>query len=80
MKSNEVLKILKISRVTLWKYVKSGKIRVTKESNGYYKYNNEDVYKIAGIEDNRLNVIYARVSTNKQKQDLQNQIDNNIAY
>ncbi|EDO6930966.1 helix-turn-helix domain-containing protein, partial [Campylobacter coli] len=31
MKSNEVLKILKISRVTLWKYVKSGKIRVTKE-------------------------------------------------
>ena len=80
MKSNEVLKILKISRVTLWKYVKSGKIRVTKEPNGYYKYNDEDVYKIAGIEDNRLNVIYARVSTNKQKQDLQNQIDNNIAY
>ncbi|EOA7284424.1 recombinase family protein [Campylobacter jejuni] len=24
--------------------------------------------------------MYARVSTNKQKQDLQNQIDNNIAY
>lgn len=80
MKSNEVLKILKISRVTLCKYVKSGKIRVEKEPNGYYKYCDEDVYKIAGIEDNRLNVIYARVSTNKQKQDLANQIDNNIAY
>lgn len=25
MKSNEVLKLLKISRVTLWKYVKNGK-------------------------------------------------------
>ena len=74
MKSNEVLKILKISRVTLWKYVKIGKIRVTKRPNGYYKYNNEDVYKIAGIEDNRLNVIYARVSTNKQKQDLQTKL------
>ncbi len=35
MKSNEVLKILKISRVTLWKYVKNGKIRVEKEPNGY---------------------------------------------
>lgn len=80
MKSNEVLKILKISRVTLCKYVKSGKIRVEKEPNGYYKYCDEDVYKIAGIEDNRLNVIYARVSTNKQKQDLANQIDNSIAY
>ncbi|GMB92278.1 IS607 family transposase [Helicobacter ailurogastricus] len=80
MKSNEVLKILKISRVTLWKYVKSGKIRVKQEPNGYYKYNDSDVYKIAGIEDGRLNVIYARVSTKKQKQDLQNQIENCISF
>lgn len=81
MKSNEVLKLLKISRVTLCKYVKNGKIRVEKEPNGYYKYNDEDVYKILGKGDNgRLNVIYARVSTAKQKQDLENQIANNIAY
>ncbi|WP_176485390.1 recombinase family protein, partial [Helicobacter suis] len=80
MKSSEVLKILKISRVTLWKYVKSGKIRVKTEPNGYYKYNDNDVYALAGIEDQRLNVIYARVSTNKQKQDLQNQMDNNLAF
>jgi len=32
------------------------------------------VYKIAGIESNRKNVIYARVSTYKQKNDLDNQI------
>ncbi|MFA4724734.1 helix-turn-helix domain-containing protein, partial [Helicobacter pylori] len=44
MKSKEVLKILKISRVTLWKYVKSGKIRVKQEPNGYYIYNDSDVY------------------------------------
>lgn len=81
MKSNEVLKLLKISRVTLCKYVKNGKIRVEKEPNGYYKYNDEDVYKILGKgDDGRLNVIYARVSTAKQKQDLENQIANNIAY
>ncbi|GAA7793827.1 hypothetical protein HpBT0238_08120 [Helicobacter pylori] len=67
MKSSKVLKILKISRVTLWKYVKSGKIRVEQEPNGYYKYNDEDVYKIAGIKDGRWNAIYARVSVKKQK-------------
>ncbi|NHB29829.1 IS607 family transposase [Helicobacter pylori] len=80
MKSKEVLKILKISRVTLWKYVKSGKIRVKQEPNGYYIYNDSDVYFLAGIEDGRLNVVYARVSTQKQKQDLQNQIENCISF
>ncbi|WP_134792540.1 IS607 family transposase [Helicobacter pylori] len=80
MKSKEVLKILKISRVTLWKYVKSGKIRVKQEPNGYYIYNDSDVYSLAGIEDGRLNVVYARVSTQKQKQDLQNQIENCISF
>ncbi|MFP6035303.1 IS607 family transposase [Helicobacter pylori] len=80
MKSKEVLKILKISRVTLWKYVKSGKIRVKQEPNSYYIYNDSDVYSLAGIEDGRLNVVYARVSTQKQKQDLQNQIENCISF
>ncbi|GAA9463739.1 IS607 family transposase [Helicobacter pylori] len=80
MKSSKVLKILKISRVTLWKYVKSGKIRVEQEPNGYYKYNDEDVYKIAGIKDGRWNAIYARVSVKKQKQDLRNQIENCISF
>ncbi|MFB1345120.1 IS607 family transposase [Helicobacter pylori] len=80
MKSKEVLKILKISRVTLWKYVKNGKIRVKQEPNGYYIYNDSDVYSLAGIEDGRLNVVYARVSTQKQKQDLQNQIENCISF
>ncbi|MFP6069352.1 IS607 family transposase [Helicobacter pylori] len=80
MKSKEVLKNLKISRVTLWKYVKSGKIRVKQEPNGYYIYNDSDVYSLAGIEDGRLNVVYARVSTQKQKQDLQNQIENCISF
>ncbi len=80
MKSKEVLKILKISRVTLWKYVKSGKIRVKQEPNGYYIYNDSDVYSLAGIEEGRLNVVYARVSTQKQKQDLQNQIENCISF
>ena len=36
MKSKEVLKLLGISRVTLWSYVKNGTIKATKLPNGYY--------------------------------------------
>ncbi|MFK0432925.1 IS607 family transposase, partial [Campylobacter jejuni] len=80
LKAKEVLKLLKISRVTLYKYVKSGKIRVTQMPNSLYLYNREDVYRLANIKDEKLNVIYARVSTHKQKQDLKNQIENTIAF
>ncbi|HEB9277880.1 TPA: IS607 family transposase [Campylobacter jejuni] len=80
MKAKEVLKLLKISRVTLYKYVKSGKIRVMQMPNSSYLYNREDVYRLANIKDEKLNVIYARVSTHKQKQDLKNQIENTIAF
>lgn len=80
MTSKEVLSTLKISRVTLCKYVKEGKIRTKTQPNGYYIYNDDDVYHLAGLENKRFNVIYARVSTPKQKQDLQNQIDNSISF
>jgi predicted site-specific integrase-resolvase len=73
MKSKEVLNFLKISRVTLTKYVKNGTIKVTKLDNGYYDYDNESVFKFAK-KDIRYNYIYARVSTYKQKSDLENQI------
>ena len=76
LKSKDVLKILKISRVTLSKYVKEKKIRVKKLPNGYYDYNEDDVYGFIGEEYKRKNVIYARVSTNKQRNDLENQINN----
>jgi len=46
MKAKEVLELLKISRPTLTKYVKEGKIRVTIMPNGFYDYNEEDIYKI----------------------------------
>ena len=38
-------------------------------------YNDDDVYAIAGISPIRDIVIYARVSTSKQKKDLENQIE-----
>ncbi len=80
MKSNEVLSMLGISRVTLCRYVKLGKIRVVELPNGYYSYNKEDVYKLKGLDVKRKKVIYARVSTSKQKKDLENQIETITAY
>lgn len=73
MKAKEVLKILKISRPTLCKYVKIGKIIVKYLPSGLYDYNKESVYKLLDEKLHRYNVLYCRVSTNKQKNDLENQ-------
>lgn len=75
MKSKEVLKILKVTRPTLCRYVRDGKLHVTQLPNGFYDYSDEDVFRLANISTNRSCVIYTRVSTQKQKKDLQNQIE-----
>lgn len=46
MKSSEVLKILGCTRQTLTKYVKEKRIKIKKQNNGYYDYDNEDIYNI----------------------------------
>ena len=80
MKAREVLKILKISRQTLGNYVKRGLIRVTVLKNGRYDYDSESVYSFLNRDVVRKTVIYARVSTSKQKKDLENQIQLLKAY
>lgn len=80
MKSKKVLKLLQITRQTLYNYAKNGKIRVTPLPNGCYEYNDEDIYRILNKEVPRINVIYARVSTTKQKKDLENQIESLKEY
>ena len=76
MKAKEVLKILNVTRPTLTKYVKTNKIKVKRLINGMYDYDEDSVFKCANITQERSTVIYARVSTQKQKNDLQNQISN----
>jgi len=74
MKANEVMKILKIARPTLSKYVKEKKINVSIiKHNNRYLYDPQSVFKLAS-NDTRTNVIYSRVSTYKQKNQLINQI------
>ena len=80
MKAKEVLKILKISRPTLTKYVKEQKILVKELPNGFYDYDEDSVLKVAKISTERNSVIYARVSTPKQKKDLENQIQTITKY
>lgn len=75
MKAKQVLNILRITRPTLTKYVKNGVIKVENLPNGRYEYDDESVYSFLNKDISRNTVIYARVSTYKQKKDLLNQID-----
>ena len=75
MKAEEVLNLLQISRKTLHVNAHNGRIRYTVMPNKRYDYSEEDVYKILNKDVKRKTVLYARVSTHKQKNDLQNQID-----
>jgi len=74
MKAKETLALLRISRPTLSNYAKSGLIKFTILPNKRYDYNNEDIERLLNKGIERKTVIYARVSTGKQKKDLENQI------
>ncbi len=74
MLSKDVLALLKITRPTLTKYVKTGLIRTTTLPNGRYDYNEQDVFQIFNKGVERKTYLYARVSNPRQKADLENQI------
>lgn len=74
MLSKDVIRILGITRPTLTKYVKTGVIRVSILPNKRYDYKDEDVYAFLNKDVKRKTFIYGRVSTNKQKLDLENQL------
>jgi len=79
MKANEVLEVLKISRITLKRLREKEIIKAIRKPNGYYEYDDKSVYeyllKSTGKQIERKTIIYARVSTRKQKKDLENQIE-----
>lgn len=75
MKAKEVLQILRVTRPTLTKYVKEGLIKVTVKGNGQYDYDSDSVYKLLNKDIERKTYVYARVSTAKQKKDLENQVN-----
>lgn len=75
MKAKEVLSTLRITRQTLTRYVKDGVIAVYKNPKGRYDYDEKSVYLFLNKNIERKNVLYSRVSTAKQRKDLQNQVE-----
>lgn len=75
MKAKEALQILGVSRETLSRYVKQGRVKVTVRENGQYNYDRDSIYRMVNKDIERKTYIYARVSTNKQKKDLENQVN-----
>ena len=73
MKAKEVLNTLRISRATLFRYLANGKIKANK-IGGRYDYESKSVYDLINKTE-KVNYIYARVSTVKQKIDLENQVE-----
>ena len=55
--------------------MKEGYIKVTVLPNGRYDYDSKSVHAFLNKDVRRKTVIYTRVSTSKQKKDLQNQVD-----
>lgn len=70
--------ILSITAVTLRKWNKEGRISAIRTPSGQRMYNKKDVFNILGIDIpyiEKKKVIYCRVSSKKQKDDLDRQVD-----
>jgi putative resolvase len=73
LKPKEVCQKLGISYRTLQSYVKKGYMKPVLES-GKWRFREEDVERSMGIVRKRKVILYARVSSNTQKDDLANQV------
>lgn len=74
MKAGKVMDILQISRSTLKRYRDNGYLKAKKLPTGQFDFDDESVYLLKNKKSKRLTLLYGRVSTYKQKNDLQNQM------
>lgn len=74
MRAGEVLNILQITRPTLQSYRQKGYIKATRLPNGHFDFDADSVYRLKNRNQPRQTVLYGRVSTHKQKPDLNNQM------
>ena len=80
---NKFSKILGVSAQTLRNWDKKGKLHPHHtSSNGYRYYSHEQLNQVMNIKPNldRIVIGYCRVSSNKQKDDLERQIENMKLY
>ena len=71
----EACDILQIDATTLRRWDREGKIHCIRLSNNFRRVPEEEINRILGIKNNRIDAIYARVSSNNNKNDLYNQIN-----
>ena len=74
LRPKEVCERLGISYTTLREYVKRGWIKPVVLESGRWRFREEDVERLAGIVMPRKVILYARVSSNTQKDDLERQV------
>ena len=68
MKAGEVLKVLHISRPTLYRYAEAGHIKRRLLPNKKYDYDDESVYNYLNKDIKRKTVIYGRVFNSKTEE------------
>ena len=71
----EACDILQIDATTLRRWDREGKIHCIRLSNNFRRVPEEEINRILGVKSNRIDAIYARVSSSDQKNDLYNQIN-----
>lgn len=79
LKSSEVKELLKVSSMTLYRLDKEGKLCPFKRTSRSKRYKYSDVLKymessLESINTKKMKIAYARVSSSKQKDELQNQL------
>lgn len=76
MKANEVMLKYRITRQTLYRWRRDGHISYSKTPSGRYIYGLNKSYELSGEKEIHVDkiVIYARVSTSGQKENLERQI------
>ncbi|AWX53999.1 MULTISPECIES: IS607 family transposase [Brevibacillus] len=77
-------KMIGVTPKTLREWDKSGKLTpILVKENGYRYYSDEQLYEYLrrpAVEQERITIGYCRVSSNKQKDDLERQVDNVKSY
>lgn len=77
-KPNEFAELLNVSIITLQRWDNNGKLKAFRSPTNRRSYTYEQYLEYKGIHEqdtNRKTIIYIRVSTSNQKDDLKNQID-----
>lgn len=75
MKRNQAAKLLNVSSQTIGNYRRKGLINATELPSGQFDYHDEDIFNLLNDNQDRKTIIYARVSTGKQKDHLETQLN-----